>query len=157
MSLSMIKQVAGSEAGAAWGMVGRTAGAALAGGMAGGVANSMTGGSFWGGAAAGAMSGGALMGVGRLAGSGRMTRHILRPMTAALKKYGTQYGSEATGRGMARSFAGGARQVGHMLTNTANRRAVFGSGAMLGGAMFGGGRNRRRGFNAQRGSRIGHA
>jgi hypothetical protein len=48
--------------------------------------------------------------------------------------------------------------IASMITRRRNRTVAFGSGAMLSGMAFGGnGNNHRRGFNANRGSYIGHA
>ena len=51
-------------------------------------------------------------------------------------------------------FAYGAMRMGHMVESAGARSYVFGTGAMLGGAMFGGISNKRRGMNANRGNRF---
>lgn len=51
-------------------------------------------------------------------------------------------------------FAYGAMRMGQMVESAGARSYVFGTGAMLGGAMFGGISNKRRGMNANRGNRF---
>lgn len=103
-----------------------------AGGMAlaGGAANYMTGGSFTGGAIAGVAAGGGMYGGGKF-------------LAKRLGQAGAGgYGSKVAG------FVSG-------MENSSYRRAAIGSGAALGGMMFGGSRSHRRGFNSQRGNSIG--
>lgn len=113
-------------------------GSALAMGAVGGITSYATGGNILQGATLGAGLGfGGVMGL----------------------KYGAEYASENLGQGMMKDaamstrafFAGGGPNAGRA-SATGNTRAAMLAGAGLGGLIFGGRRNHRRGFNSRRGN-----
>jgi len=111
----------------------------VGGAMTGGIASYATGGEFHRGAFAGAIGGGA-MGFG-------MGRQVVSRAGRALGR-----GANTMGKA---SFSTGMTKVGNLMESKESRRLMFGSGALLGGIMFGGRRNHSRGFNQNRGNRFG--
>lgn len=107
----------------------------------GGASSYMTDGSFAQGAAVGAFTG------------GMMGRHLGRQTMSNAGRY---LGRGANMQGpRASKFSSGMVTAGNFLESKEMRRVMIGSGAMLGGAMFGGNRSHRKGFNANRGNTIG--
>jgi hypothetical protein len=130
------------------GAVGMSAmGMAGMGAVAGAGTSYMTGGNAIQGGVAGAMTGGALA----FGGAGLIGNAMRTGGTAIARK--SARGSAT--RGTARSFTRGVTAATRGMTNAQNRGHVFGAGAMLGGFMFGGNKSHSRGFNSNRGNRIG--
>jgi len=95
----------------------------------------MTGGNIGQGAVMGAM-GGAALGMG----GGMAMRAGARGATSA---------------GASKGFTSGMVDAASGLDNAANRAYTFAAGGLLGGMAFGGNKSHSRGFNSQRGNRIG--
>jgi hypothetical protein len=110
---------------------------ALAGAL-GGIIGGYSSGDMWG-AAKGAFGGAFL---GAIAGGGIPYAY----------KYGADMALSVKG---VSQYSDSIVRVGQTLNTADSRRALFAAGGMLGGVAFGGSRNSRRGFNKDRGSRIG--
>jgi hypothetical protein len=98
-------------------------------------------GSFVRGAAAGGVVGG--LGTSFLR-SGFMSGVAHSAMESAIKR----------NSGNGALFSYGALKMASSVESASARRYAFGTGAMLGGALFGGSSNKRRGLNANRGNRF---
>lgn len=120
------------------------AGAAGIGAVAGGTASWMTGGSFVQGAVFGAGAGAGMRGA-RL-GMGMNRKAVQSGITQVMGHFGMDAASQYT-KSVTRLAATGTSRQGRM--------AMFAGGAMLAGGVFGGRRNMSRGFNQNRGNRIG--
>jgi hypothetical protein len=84
--------------------------------------------------------------VGGLAGAG---------LPAA--SFGLIKSAAVRGRMQKAGFSRNAIQMTKHLASNEGRRTLFAGGGLLGGAIFGGGDSKRRGFNANRGTHIGHS
>ena len=110
-----------------------------AGAMLGGMTSYWTGGNFSQGAVMGAAGG---AGMGYASSRGFMTA-------------GSRFAAKKLGQTGIGGYTGGMVQFARGMESPANRRAMVGSGAALGGFMFGGNRSHKRGFNSHRGNSFG--
>jgi len=124
--------VGGNSAG--WATAGMIGGSALAGG----VTSYATGGDFTQGAMMGGL-GGAGMAIGV-------------PKLAKLAKNNPKGWSALNNE----TFSSSMSSIGNFSATSSGRAAMFAGGGLLGGAMFGGRRSHKRGFNQNRGNGFGH-